>query len=439
MDDILDLFIMHNFIVKTKRYLLLSILLVLTTSIPDVPATELNFFNGQDTLNFIPRDCDSVFIFSEHLAVTVFGPDLEKLDYINNAIDGENIPPTLRIRKPIGAILYRGSEAESQLPCIKGRMNAMVGRAELIRNYVTGLNLFKGTSSKGEISIRVWEKGGNRAPLLVYLKDGTILYRDMQTPDVTSADFYCRMDVETLSQWFGNIEGVWIHPPSLGTLHIRQEIRRTMTRGPIILEIWDGLSWDLLEKAYLSGGLPDNLETAQMAFALMKSDSLYDDIVRGLNVDDSSIVAKDDGTRKVGNFYKVDGTLFPELVKWRNSSTDYNACITADSMVFARAFEVIRHHEPRFLLIHYSGVQRIMQMHGNSNDMLLLHLDRLRAWHGQILNNWVGSVFIMSTHGIDVRNDSDHLERLESPANRDFIFEKMAVPILIYRRSPTSP
>ncbi len=439
MDNILDLIITNGVNLKITRYILLTIHLVLTISIPRISATEFIFFKGQDTLNFVPQDCDSVFIFTEYFAVSAYGKDLGKLDYLDQTIAGDDIPPTLRLRNPIAAILYQGSETETQIPCIQGRMNALCGKSEIIRKYLIRLNLYKGASEKGEIGIRVWEKGESSAPLLVYLNNGTILHHEMQPSDGTSVDYYCSMNIETLSEWFDSIRGVWIRPPQLGTIHVRQEMERLINRGPLIVEIWDGLSWDLLEKAYLGPGLFDDLASTRMAFTLTRNDSLYeDDIIQGLKLNEMSTVANDEGTRKLDDFYKVDVTLFPEVVKSVGLALDMNAFVTMDSMVFEHAFELI-HHRPRLLLIRYSGVQRLLQMHDYSNDALIQHLERLWSWHRQILNNFVGSVMIMSTHGIDVRNDSDHLERMDSPTNRGFVFEKMAVPILLHENSPTSP
>ncbi len=76
-----------------------------------------------ESLQLVIQKVDSVFIFADGLAATAWGENLSRIKYENQAIDGDGIPPSLKLRQPKGAIIYRTEFSYPEIPVIPGRTN----------------------------------------------------------------------------------------------------------------------------------------------------------------------------------------------------------------------------------------------------------------------------------------------------------------------------
>jgi len=211
--------------------------------------SQLLFF-PEDSAKFSLKQADSVFIFTKNLAVTAKGQFLTKIRYQSNAIAGENVPPTIRLREPEGAIIYQSNLPKREIPVIFGRSNLKMTLKQLFRDYLTGLNYFKGNSAKGGIQINVWEKSGQIPPLLIFLKNGRLL-GNLKLLDSRSSKNYSLVNNSNLPGIIDKIAGVWIYPPQIGNHQLTAKIIRLLQTGPLLVEFWDGLGWQYFEKAYL--------------------------------------------------------------------------------------------------------------------------------------------------------------------------------------------
>ena len=124
-----------------------------------------------DSAKFKPGAADSVFIFTDDLAVTASGNNLPGIRFKDSAIYGENVPPTLQLRKPMGAILYHHNYAKKEIPVIIGRQNGTLPIEQLLRKYFLQMDRFKGHSEKGVIRINVCQKRQEQIPFMIFLKD----------------------------------------------------------------------------------------------------------------------------------------------------------------------------------------------------------------------------------------------------------------------------
>ena len=401
-----------------KRMIILCII-VLFCSGCQLYAGDIIYFERGDVTDFIPQSCDSVFIFTNDLGVTAFGSGITQLHYKDSTIYGENIPPTLRLRQPIGAILYYADSSEDCIPVIKGRMNMKMSKMTLLRNYITSLSDFKGMSTKGDVSIRVWEKRTSPLPWLAYLNNGRVVSSsikfgiDAESTDTQNPEHHTNIKCSELLK---SLSGMWIHPPEFGLDKIMDDVMDLHTQGPLVIEIWDGLSWDLLEKAYLARKMLGYSGHARMTYASFegKRDRNETAELKPISSERNVVDMIVDTFRKSKIEYRhIDANYLDCSAKNESNDSVEETIFKSDSLVFSRAFDELMCCESDVLIIGYRGLRRLTRLHRYDEPTIDL-LRQLWSWHLEIIKRAKGHIIIISDGG-----------------GEEFNFENLAIPVLV--------
>ena len=391
-----------------------------------------------DSTKFISDKIDSVFIFTEDLAVTASGKNLERLQFKNNQIYGEDIPPTLRLRNPIGAMLYRQNYSYEEIPVIIGRLDRKIPMDELVREYLLNLSNFKGHSEKSGIKINVWQKDSLRESFLIFLNDGRVFGSDDENWLNIPTKNLSLFEITQLPEIEKDVAGVWIYPPEIGVNQVTAEFLRLMQTGPLLVEYWDGLGWQFLEEAFLSQVIKGELGKVQMAFSLFppETEINYSAMVSGGLTD---IINKHNlfsALDIVGIEYQVlEGEKInfpiPGKVKMHSAITPEKK----DEGIFQSAFSIIKNFHPPLLFLHYHGLDDLNHSFGPYGERTVKYFQRLWQWHQELRGEWSGNMLIVSDHGAhSIENEAQLNRKLISKDTKgthgDFIFADMAVPII---------
>lgn len=390
-----------------------------------------------DSLQLITQKVDSVFIFAEGLAVTAWGENVSQIKYENQAIDGEGIPPSLKLRQPKGAIIYRTEYSYREIPVILGRTNKRLTLDKIYRDYLLRLTLLKGKTSKGGVSIGVWEPDRTAETVKIFMKDGRVFrfgespLSNFRTKNEAAIDFQKLVQIED------EVAGVWVNPPEMGVNYVTDKILSLLEKGPVLVEYWDGLSWEFLEKSYLSGAFLDENISVEMCHVLFPPETE----VNFLALLNGGIAESEVANmfqlfeRKNIGFSVFEGeklTLqIPGDVKLHSGSPPQKK----DEAIYLSAKAAIENDSAPIVFIHYHGLDDLNHSLGPDDRETLAHFQNLWQWHLSFRKSWAGPMLIVSDHGahaIEERNSEEN--KFSSKGTKgthgDFIFADMAVPII---------
>ena len=392
-----------------------------------------------DSLKFETTDLDSIFIFTDNLAVTASGKNIEKLNLINNVVSGPDIPSTLKLRNPMGAILYKQTESSNKIPVIIGRQNTELVFDILVRDYFVNMSQFKGHSQKGGVEINVWQKGTEKHPFLIFLKNGKVLGNSNSHQD-NNKNFE-QFNINTINKIQNEIAGVWLYPPEMGNNLVTKKIIELMTSGPVLVEFWDGLSWQMFEEGYLSNvvkGAKVIIGQARMGYALFppETKSNYSALIgSGLtNIAKYKNLFHALSESKIP-FQVLEGEKLifpiPGQVELHTGAT----IESKDENIFNSACASIRELNLGLLFVHYHGLDDLNHSCGPYDERTIAHFTNLWEWHKQIRKEWNGNILIISDHGAhSITNKAELNEKFIKKGTKgshgDFIFADMAVPFI---------
>lgn len=420
-----------------KYFSRIFLLLLSISPVSDRLNSQVIFF-PDDSTNIFNRTLDSVFIFTKDLAVTASGKNLERLQFKDNEIYGEDIPPTLNLKNPIGAILYHQSQSYEEIPVIIGRLDKAISLDNLVRKYFLNLSNFKGHSGKGGIKINVWQKDSWRESFLIFLKDGRVLGSDKENSQHKQSKNFSLFEITQLSEIEKHIVGVWIYPPEIGVNQVTAEILGLMQKDPLLVEYWDGLGWQFFEAAFLSQVIDGDLGKVQMAFSLFPpvTEVNYSAMVSGGLTDITgkyNLFSAMDSLRIEYKILEGEKLMFqiPGDVKLHSA----NLPEKKDEAIFQSALSTIRDSHSPMLFLHYHGLDDLNHSFGPQDNRTIKHFHQLWNWHQELRKQWSGNMLIVSDHGA-------HSIEIEKPKKRqsktsdtkgthgEFIFADMAVPII---------
>jgi len=382
--------------------------------------------------NFIPTNTDSVFIFSENLAVTASGENLERLQFTNNEIQGDNIPPTLRLRNPIGAILYHKNHHFVEIPVIIGRLDKRIPLDQLVREYFLNRTQFKGQSEKGGVQINVWKTAQVEKPYLIFLNDGRVFGNVYENIEVNSTKNYLHFRFDKFAEFEKDIAGVWIYPPALGNNQITYKILKLLQAGPLLVEYWDGLGWQFFEEAVLSRFIENEDFEIQLAYSLFppKTEINYAAMIsRGLtDIEDRHNLFT--ALSRIGIKYKVlEGEKLafkiPDVKMHTGSSPE-----DTDSLIFKSTLSRIENSDVPFLFLHYHGLDDLNHTFEPYDSRTVKHFQNLWHWHNELRQEWTGKILIISDHGAHLIRKEENFQNKTKGYHGDFVFQDMAVPIV---------
>ena len=419
-----------------KYFSRIFLLLLFISSVFDKLNSQVIFF-PDDSTKIFTSPLDSVFIFTKDLAVTASGKNLERLQFKDNEIIGENIPPTLNLKNPIGTILYPQNQPYKEIPAIIARLDKAIPLDKIIREYLLNMSAFKGLSEKGGIKINVWQKKSSSESFLIFLKDGRILGRDKENfqyePSKKSL-----FEITQLREIEKDIAGVWIYPPEIGVNQITSEILKLMQSDPLLVEYWDGLAWQFFEAGFLSQEINGDRGKIKMAFSLFppETETNYSAMVSGgmMNIIGKyNLFSALDSLRIEYKVLEGEKLLFQIPGDIRLHSA--NSPEKKDEAIFQSALSIIRNTHPPLLFLHYHGLDDLNHSCGPHDNRTIQHFHHLWNWHQELFKQWSGNILIVSDHGAHSIENATQLNR-KSPikdtkgTHGDFIFADMAVPII---------
>lgn len=419
----------ENFLLKRT---LIKIFVLLLFFISHHQAKSQIVYLSPEVPNFIPANIDSVFIFSENLAVTARGENLKRLQFKNNEIHGDDIPPTLRLKNPIGAILYHKNYAFVDIPVIIGRLNKTMPLDQLVREYFLNRRHFKGQSEMGGIQINVWQVAQTEKPYLVFIQDGRIIGNIHEIIQTNSIKNYSNFRFEQFVEFEKNIAGVWIYPPGIGNDQITYKILKLLQSGPLLVEYWDGLVWQFFEEAFLSQVIENEDYEIQMAYSLFppKTEINYTAMISGgfTDIEDRSNLFS--ALKRYRIKYKVlEGEKLtfdiPDVMMHIGRSPE-----DTDFMIYKSALSLIENSDVPFLFLHYHGLDDLNHTFGPNDSRTVKHFKNLWDWHNQLRQKWYGKLLIVSDHGAHLIKKDEITNNETKGYHGDFIFQDMAVPII---------
>jgi len=392
-----------------------------------------------DSLMFTGQKFDSVFIFTDSLAVTAWGENLHQLRYADRAIRGENIPPSLKLRQPKGAIIYRSEHTFRDLSAIVGRTNRTIRSDRFFRDYVLRMTQFKGTSSKGDVSIGVWEPAAG-AEARIFLTNGTVLEcGEVQTSNYRTKN-HAEIDVAAWQRIEAEIAGVWVTPPAMGNHRLTDLFLESLKEGRLLVEFWDGLGWQMLEKAQVSGVFSDQAIAVEMSHSLFPPETATNFPAMfngGTSNEELSNLFQAAQSMRIG-FEVFEGekltVAIPGHVKLHSGSSPQKK----DEAIYRSAAAACEKNPPPLVLIHYHGLDDLNHTLGPDDPAVLAHFENLWNWHHRLRQIWSGAMLIVSDHGAHrLSEDYSGTNKFERKGTKgthgDFIFADMAVPILTDR------
>jgi hypothetical protein len=412
------------------------ILLVISVIINKLNSQVIDFHD--ELTNFVIDKIDSVFIFTDDLAVTAYGKNLKQLQFKNNEIFAEDIPPTLNLKNPIGAILYNQNYSYEEIPVIIGRLDRKIPLDQLVRRYFLNMSNFKGHSEKGGIKINVWQKNLLRKFFLIFLKNGQIFGSDNDNSLPITSKNFSKFNINKLPEIVNMIAGVWIYPPEIGVNQITAEILRLMQTGPLLVEYWDGLGWQFLEEAFLSQVIKGDPGRVRMAFSLYPPETIinYSAMISGGLTEIINKHHLFSALDFVGIEYQVlEGEKInfpiPGKVKMHSAITPEKK----DEGIFQSAFSIIKNFHPPLLFLHYHGLDDLNHSFGPYGERTVKYFQRLWQWHQMLRKEWSGNILIVSDHGAhSIENEAQFNQKLITKDTKgthgDFIFADMAVPVI---------
>ncbi len=428
---------MRRTFIKQKVSFFLILLIIF---IPKLKVYSQFIFFPTEKEYFIPDNNDSVFIFTDNLAVTASGQNLERLQLKHDEIYGEDIPPTLKLRNPIGAILYHRSHTYAEIPVFIGRLDYKIPIDRLVRKYFLNFSNLKGHTAKGGITITVWQKNSAHESFLIFLNSGQVCGSDVENWFNIPTKNLSLFDIAQLAEIERDIAGVWIYPPEIGVNQITAEILRLMQTGPLLVEYWDGLGWQFLEQAFLSQVIENIPGDVRMAFSLFppKTEVNYSAMVSGglpEIADKRNLFFALDSLNIEYQVLEGERLIFPipGNVKMHTASSPEQE----DAEIFYSALSIIKKSDPRLLLLHYHGLDDLSHSLGLYDPRMVKHFQMLWDWHDELRKNWQGNILIVSDHGRHAikKNDQNLNQNIIIKNTRgthgDFIFSDMAVPIIV--------
>lgn len=398
-------------------------------------------FFPSDSSAFQCSGCDSVFIFAENFAVTALGAGVGRIRYENKHITGENIPPSLRVKNPVGAILYRHQKLMKKIPAIHGRLDADISIEQVLRQYLVGLNSFQGRSSQGNVKINVWQQSNRQNDFLIFLRNGQILTSFSQQ---NVSHLPQNMELFTLENFnapIDSIAGVWIAPPVTGNNFISDKILTYLHEGPLLVEFWDGLGWEMFEKAWISGLIKTTAEDIEMAYAMYPPETKanYAAMISDGRPDMNPAHNLFSVLHNVGINYTVfEGERLsfsiPGNVKLHTAPTPEEK----DEQIFRNARAVIEQNSVPFLFIHYHGIDDLNHAYGPDAQRTISHLERMWNWHINLREIWNGTILLISDHGAHAVENADQINNMfrdkgTKGTHGDFRFSDMAVPVILHQ------
>ncbi|MFZ5516505.1 MAG: hypothetical protein ACOY90_07685 [Candidatus Zhuqueibacterota bacterium] len=390
----------------------------------------------EDSLNFAGQKIDSVFIFADSLAITARGENLHHIRFEGGAIRGENIPPSLKLRQPKGAIIYRSEDSFQDLPAIIGRTNKTIRSDRFFRDYLLRMTQFKGASSKGEVSIGVWEPEAGVAAR-IFLKDGTVL----ECGEMPASKFRTKNNAEIdIADWQRiepEIAGVWVNPPAMGNHRLTDRFLSSLAEGRLLIEFWDGLGWQLLEKALVNGVLGDEEITVEMSHSLFPPETaanfpaMFNGGSTGENLTNLFQALH---SMKIG-FDVFEGEKLTMTIPGNVKLHSGHSPQKKDEAIFRSAYAACKNNPSPLVFVHYHGLDDLNHSLGPDDPAALAHFESLWDWHNRLRHMWSGGMLIVSDHGAhSLPEDFSGANKFERKGTKgthgDFIFADMAVPIL---------
>jgi len=398
-----------------------------------------------DSSRFVVSDrTDSVFVFDQSLGVTAMGKDLSRLHYCNASIMGDSIPPTLGINSPTGAIMYSTESTFTEIPVILGRQNRKMSIDRLLRDYLLGLNEFKGQSEKGGIGIHVWQTKPQQIPFLIFMKNGQIIGNGERNSSGAITKNFERFDAQRMKDIIDDIAGVWIYPPEIGNNEITDEILKLLQQGPLLVEYWDGLGWYIFEKCFLSDNIKGRIDRAKIGYSVYPplTETNYRAMISGGLVDINGKMHLFDCLDSLGISYHVfegEKLIFPihGKVQLYTGGTPE----AKDENVFQSALSIIDQSPPALLFLHYHGIDDLSHTFGLYGARSIDHIRKLWQWHLELRQRWTGNLLIISDHGAHEIMPYDNYIKTQHDQGTHgrFIFEDMAVPVLLAAGQAKAP
>ncbi len=396
-------------------------------------------FFPSDSTAFRCEECDSVFIFADNFAVTAIGNGVDRLGYENKQIKGENVPPSLKVRNPVGAILYNPQKSRKKIPVILGRRDAVLSLDQLLRHHLIGLNSFQGCSTQGNVKINVWKQSNKQNDFMVFLCNGRILASELPRNISYLPRNIELFTIQTFSACIDLIVGIWIAPPLTGNNFLSDKILSCLQDGPLLVEFWDGLGWEMFEKAHLSGLIKTRAENIQMAYAMYPPETKtnYAAMITGglpeIDAEQNLFTT----LQSVGIDYAVfEGERLsfpiPGNVKLHTATTPEKK----DENIFQNVRAVIERDSIPLLFVHYHGLDDLSHANGPDAQRTINHLKQMWKWHNQLRKSWYGTMLIIADHGSHaIENDNRINNKFRDKGTKgthgDFRFSDMAVPAIL--------
>ncbi len=387
---------------------------------------------------------DSVFIFDQCLGVTAMGKDLGRLQYRNFGINGDSIPPNLKINNPVGAIMYSSEFSAMEIPIIIARQNRKMPLDRLLREYFFGLNEFKGQSEKGGIRIHVWQKKQEDISFLIFLKDGRIIGNCDRSANGELIKNFSPFNAQLIHEAIDEIVGVWIYPPEIGNNDVTGEILKLLQQGPLLVEYWDGLSWHLLEECFLSDTIKGWIDRAEIGYSMFPpvTETNYWAMISGGSIDMKNKMHLFDCLDSLRIPYQIlEGEKMIIPVQGKVQLHTGQTPEAKDEKVYGSALKLIKPSFPALLFLHYHGLDDLAHSLGPYDPRSINHVRRLWQWHLSLRRSWNGNVLIISDHGSHAITPDDKFlkNRADEGTHGNFIFEDMAVPFIIDKGSGKTP
>jgi hypothetical protein len=387
--------------------------------------------------DFVPDDADSLFIFAEEWAVLAGGRSLASVKFRDGAISGDNLPPALCVKEPVGAIIYTEESQFRRIPVIVGRRDKTLSLDRLYRECFIQIEWTEGQSEKGGVSVRVGQRPARPRPFLVFLRNGQVLGTASGAYVRQHSKSRSRFDISSLPHLEDSIAGVWIDPPETGADFVTSEFLRLLRAGPLLIEYWDGLGWQFFESGYLGGKFFQDVGDAKMAYAVFppKTASNSRAMVYGGLTGSDSVKNLFHCLDQLDIDYRLlegDRCLYPVPGKTKLHPADSPE--EKDRLVYQSALSIIDSGVPPLLFVHYHGLDDLLHACGPYGKRTVAHFSHLLDWHKELTARWAGSVLIVSDHG------GHPIASEGTPAGEgngsgqgghgDFIFADMAVPVV---------
>ena len=418
-----------------KNKLAVIIILLLGVN-PVQPGSQIIMFPADSSRFVISDRIDSVFVFDHNLGVTAMGKDLSRLLYRDFSISGDSIPSTLKINHPAGAIMYSSEPAFPEIPIIIGRQNRKMPLDRLLRDYVLGLNEFKGHSEKGGIRIHVWQQKQQQIPCLIFTKNGQIIGNTDRNARGSMTKNFSLVNPQQIQKAIDDIAGVWIYPPEIGNNEITGEMLKLLQQGPLLVEYWDGLGWRIFEECFLSDKIKGRIDRAHIGYSVFPpvTETNYKAMISGglVNLDGKMHLFDClDSLQIPYQLLEGEKIIFPiqGKVQLHTAQTPEQK----DEKVYQSALSVIDQSPPALLFLHYHGLDDLAHTFGPYGSRSIDHIRKLWQWHLELRRRWTGNLLIISDHGAHaILPDDNYIKKQgDQGTHGRFIFEDMAVPVLV--------